>query len=80
MTVVGDTTAGGSSGSTSSAPAEYELPSGKRIFVGTTDLRNYAGRPWETVGTAPDILVAQTESDVEAGVDKQLEYAITLLK
>lgn len=45
VTLVGDTTGGGSSGSTSSAPALYELPGGKKIFVGTIDLRRYNGVP-----------------------------------
>jgi len=80
VTVVGDTTGGGSSGSTSSAPAEYELPSGKRIFVGTTDWRGYDGLPLEWIGCAPDIRVEQTKSDIKAGIDKQLEYSIDLLK
>ena len=80
VTVVGDTTAGGSSGSTSSAPAEYKLPSGKTIFVGTTDLRRYDGLPWEWVGVSPDIRVEQTEQDIINGIDKQLEFAINMLK
>ena len=80
VTLVGDTTGGGSSGSTSSAPAEYEMPSGKRIFVGTTDWRGYNGLPLEWIGCPPDIRVEQTESDIEAGIDKQLEYSINLLK
>jgi hypothetical protein len=79
VTLVGDTTGGGSSGSTSSAPAEFELPSGKRIFVGTTDWRGYDGLPLEWTGCPPDIRVEQTESDVKAGLDKQLEYSINLL-
>jgi C-terminal processing protease CtpA/Prc len=80
VTVVGDTTSGGSSGSTYSALAEYELPSGKRIYVGTTDWRSYNGSPLEWVGVAPDILVQQTKEDIEKGIDKQLEYAIDMLK
>jgi len=80
VTLVGDTTGGGSSGSTSSAPAEYELPSGKRIFVGTTDWRNYDGIPLEWIGCPPDIRVEQTEEDILNGRDKQLEFAIDMLK
>ena len=80
VTVVGDTTSGGSSGSTVSAPAEFELPSGKRIYVGTTDWRGYNGLPLEWIGCAPDIRIEQTESDINAGKDKQLEYAIRFLK
>ena len=80
VTVVGDTTSGGSSGSTSSALAEYELPSGKRIYVGTTDWRGYDGLPLEWIGCPPDIRVEQTKEDIENGIDKQLEYAIDMLK
>lgn len=80
VTVIGDTTAGGSSGSTSSAPAEYKLPSGKIIFVGTTDWRNYDDIPLEWIGCAPDIRVEQTEEDIKKGRDKQLEYAMEMLK
>lgn len=78
--LVGDTTGGGSSGSTSSAPAEYTLPSGKKIFVGTTDWRRYDGLPYEWIGVPPDILVQQSKEDIENGRDKQLEYAIHRLK
>jgi hypothetical protein len=79
VTLVGDTTGGGSAGSTSSAPAEYTLPSGKKIFVGTTDWRRYDGLPLEWIGVAPDILVQQTREDIENGRDLQLEYAINML-
>jgi C-terminal processing protease CtpA/Prc len=79
VTLVGDTTAGGSSGSTSSAPALYSLPGGKKIFVGTTDWRKYDGTPYEWVGVAPDILVGQSKEDIDKGTDPQLEYAINLL-
>ena len=80
VTVVGDTTGGGSSGSTSSAPAEYKLPSGKTIFVGTTDWRRYDGLPYEWIGVPPDILIQQTKEDIEKGIDGQLEHAIDMLK
>jgi hypothetical protein len=80
VTVVGDTTGGGSSGSTSSAPAEYTLPSGKTIFVGTTDWRRYDGLPYEWIGVPPDILIQQTKEDIEKGIDRQLEHAIDMLK
>ena len=80
VTVVGDTTAGASAGATLQVPAQYELPSGKKIFVGTTDLRRYDGLPWEWIGVAPDILVEQTKEDLEDGKDKQLEFAIKMLR
>jgi hypothetical protein len=81
VTVVGDTTGGGSVGSDLRlAPGLHRLPSGKRIYVGTLDLRRYDGLPWEWLGIAPDIRVAQTAADVEAGRDLQLEAAIGLLR
>jgi len=80
VTIVGDTTAGASAGSSAEAPAEYILPSGKKILVGTTDLRRYDGLPWEWIGIAPDILVEQTKEDLASGRDKQLKFAINMLK
>jgi len=80
VTVVGDTTAGGSAAATLQVPARYILPSGKIIFVGTADLRRYDGLPWEWIGVAPDILVQQTKDDLADGRDKQLEWAINMLK
>jgi C-terminal processing protease CtpA/Prc len=44
------------------------------------DMRRYDGLPWEWLGVAPDILVEQTKEDLENGKDKQLEYAIEMLK
>ena len=80
VTVVGDTTAGASAGSTVEIPAEYELPGGEKILVGTADFRRYDGLPWEWIGVAPDILVEQTKEDLADGRDKQLEFAINMLK
>jgi len=83
VTAVGDTTGGGSAGASNNPPnakSEFYLPSGKMINVGTIDLRRYDNLPWEWLGVAPDIRVEQTEADIQAGRDKQLEYAIELLK
>ncbi len=83
VTVVGDTTGGGSAGSQDNPPdatGEYHLPSGKLVYIGTIDLRRYDGLPWEWLGIPPDIRVIQTEEDVKRGRDKQLEYAIDMLK
>ena len=78
VTAVGDTTGGGSAGS--GAEGLYTLPSGKSIEIGFIDFRRYDGLPWEWLGVAPDIRVEQTEADILAGRDKQLEYAIDMLK
>ena len=78
VTAVGDTTGGGSLGG--GDESLYYLPSGKSISVGFIDQRRYDGLPWEWLGIAPDVRVEQTEADIVAGRDKQLEYAIGLLK
>lgn len=75
---VGDTTGGGSVGS--GDEGLYFLPSGKSMEIGFIDLRRYDGFPWEWLGIAPDVRVEQTEADIIAGRDKQLEYAIETLK
>jgi hypothetical protein len=83
VTAVGDTTGGGSAGSQDNPPnarGEYYLPGGKMIYIGTIDLRRYDGLPWEWLGVAPDIRIVQTEADIKQGRDKQLEYAIDLLR
>ena len=76
VTVVGDTTGGGSTGGRES----YMLPSGKSIYVGIIDIRRYDGLPWEGSGIAPDIRIEQTEADINVGRDKQLEYALNFLR
>jgi len=78
VTAVGDTTGGGSVGGGDASL--YFLPSGKSIEIGFIDIRRYDGLPWEWLGIPPDIRVEQTEADILAGRDKQLEYAIEMLK
>ncbi|MFQ5571350.1 MAG: S41 family peptidase [Rhodothermales bacterium] len=80
VTAVGDTTAGGGGGITDDMPGDYQLPSGKWIHFTTIDLRRVDGLPVENLGVLPDIQVVQTEEDIRQGRDKQLEYAIDLLK
>jgi len=80
VTVVGDTTGGGSCGANWNATGNYNLPSGIEIHIGTTDRRRYDGLPWEWLGIPPDIRIEQTNEDIESGRDLQLEYAIDLLK
>ena len=82
VTAMGDTTGGGSAGSTAfrgySSP--FGLPSGKWFDIGNLDIRRYDGLPWEGLGIAPDIRVEQPEADLQAGHDRQLEAAIELLR
>lgn len=75
VTVVGDTTAGGSG-----APAFFALPSGRQINVSTKDIRRYDGLPIEWNGVPPDFLVRQTEADIRQGKDNQLEFACEFLR
>ncbi|MCW8850772.1 MAG: S41 family peptidase [Melioribacteraceae bacterium] len=77
ITAIGDTTGGGSVGS--GEEGLYFLPSGKSMEIGFIDLRRYDNLPWEWLGVPPDIRVEQTEADILAGRDKQLEYAIDML-
>jgi len=78
VTAVGDTTGGGLVGG--GDESLYFLPSGKSIEIGFIDIRRYDGLPWEWLGVAPDVRVEQTKADILAGRDKQLEYAIEMLK
>jgi hypothetical protein len=78
VTAVGDTTGGGSTGG--GDESLYFLPSGKSIQIDFIDFRRYDGLPWEWLGVPPDIRVEQSEADILAGRDKQLEYAIEMLK
>ena len=83
VTAVGDTTGGGGVASFASPPeavGEYQLPSGKLIYIGTGYFERYDGQPFEWVGIPPDILVEQTERDILNGRDMQLEYALKMLK
>jgi hypothetical protein len=76
VTVVGDTTGGGSCG----GGDRFLLPNGSTLSFGTYDYRRYDGQPWEWLGIAPDVRVAQTKEDVEQGRDLQLEHALSLLR
>lgn len=81
VTVVGDTTNGaGCSDYVDEIEGDYFLPSGRYIKIGNTYWLRYDGVPVEWNGVAPDILVQQTKADIDAGKDKQFEYAIKMLK
>ncbi|UCD37306.1 MAG: hypothetical protein JSW54_10795 [Fidelibacterota bacterium] len=82
VTVIGDTTGGGSAGQNSTGyyAGKHVLPSGKMINIPKFDLRRLDGLPWETIGVPPDIRVPQTAQDIKRGQDIQLEYAIGLLE
>jgi hypothetical protein len=74
VTIVGDTTAGGSG-----APQLFALPSGRKIRLSTLIIRRFDGQPIEWNGVVPDVRVAQTAADINQGKDPQLEYALWFL-
>ena len=80
VTVVGDTTAGASCNDRKQFTGDRRLPSGKLVHIPTWCICRYDGVPWETIGISPDIRVEQTEEDIRQGRDRQLEYAIDLLR
>ena len=83
VTAVGDTTGGGGGvGASGSGEivSNYKLPSGKLISTPTGYFERYDGQPIEWLGVPPDIRIEQTEMDIINGRDKQLEFAINMLK
>jgi hypothetical protein len=79
VTVVGETTAGGSGGWDEDAVGDFPLANGYRVRVPTVDGRRADGTPWETVGVRPNVMAPQSELDLAAGRDRQLECALQLL-
>lgn len=79
VTVVGETTAGGSSGWDEDAPGYHDLPGGMRLRIPTVDGRRADGTPWEVVGVRPHLHVTQSEADLAAGRDRHLEHALKLI-
>jgi len=83
VTIVGDTTSGGGGCSSDHDPmavGEFRLLNNLIISVPTGYFLRYDGSHFEWNGVSPDIRVEQNESDLENGIDKQLEYAINNLK
>jgi len=75
VTTLGDTTGGGGGSND-----VFHLPSNKRIKIPTSYLKRFNGDMIEWYGIPPDIVVPQSPDDIKQGRDKQLEYAIKLLK
>ena len=83
VTAIGDTTAGGGGAASSRSVktmGHFDLPSGIMINIPTGYGLRYDGQHIEWLGVPPDIRVEQTKEDIQNGIDKQLEYAIELLK
>jgi hypothetical protein len=81
VTLLGDTTAGASCNAIAeNIQGDYLLQSGKHIHIGTTYACRYDGLPIDWNGILPEIRVVQTETDIKNNKDRQLEYAIEMLK
>lgn len=75
LTQMGDTTAGGFSDILA-----RELPNGWLYFIPVGDYRNSKGESEEGKGIVPDLLIVNKKQDIDAGVDKVLQAAISRLK
>lgn len=83
VTVIGDTTGGGSAGYYGinfPASGDLKLANGILVHVGTMDIRKYDDLPFENIGICPDLLVEQSEKDIDNDRDLQLETALELLR
>ena len=78
VTLVGDTTGGAGCNDRDETPGDYMLPSDILIHIPTGCVLRYDGVPIEWNGVPPDVRVTQSEADIAAGHDRQLEYAVTL--
>lgn len=78
VTLVGDTTAGAGCNDRDATPGDQTLPSGIRIHIPTGCLLRYDGAFIEWNGVPPDVRVTQSEADIVAGRDAQLEVALNL--
>ena len=73
VTIVGDTTGGGSG-----LPFTSELPNGWRIRFSSCPITDVNGQPTE-FGVAPDVKVDMTDADAAQGHDTILETAFAIL-
>jgi C-terminal processing protease CtpA/Prc len=80
VTLVGDTTMGIACQDHEDIEGDLRLPRGLQIHIPTGCIRGYDGVPVEWFGVPPDVRVTQTEADLRAGRDRQLEAAIALLR
>ena len=74
VTIVGDTTGGGSG-----LPFTSELPNGWRIRFSSCPITDVNSQPTE-FGVAPDVKVDMTDADAAQGLDTILETAFLVLK
>ena len=69
ISVIGQTTGGGAGGNLG-----YELSNGWVVSVSVSDFIDVDGNSIE-LGVEPDVTIVNSLSDIEAGIDKMLEYA-----
>ena len=74
VTVIGDTTGGGSG-----SPIGRELPNGWTYRISRSMAMTPEKCTYEGVGLVPDITIQNTEADSTAGIDTILESAIKFL-
>lgn len=79
VVVIGDTTAGAGGAFSEELPGIIELSRGIKAAIPTAETRHFDGTALEWNGVAPDIRVEQSATDAAAGMDKQLEFAISYL-
>jgi len=70
----------GCDGVTDDIQGDYWLLNGKYFHIGWTFMLHYDVESIERNCVLPDIRVPQSKEDINQGRDKQLEYAIELLK
>ncbi len=80
VTLVGDTTTGIACQDHEDIEGDLRLPGGLHIHIPTGCMRGYDGVPVEWFGVPPDFRVTQTEADLRARRDLQLEAAMALLR
>jgi tetratricopeptide (TPR) repeat protein len=75
VTVAGDFTGGAFS-----AQFPERLPNGWTLWVAYKLLRDHLGQCWDGIGVPPDLRIRNGKDDIEAGLDRVLEFAIQLLE
>ena len=75
VTVVGDLTEGALS-----AQFPDRMPNGWTLFVAFKVETDHNGVNWDGIGIPPDLRIANSTSDIAAGRDRVLEFALQLLE
>ncbi len=75
VTVIGEIT-GGALGTSYDEP----MPNGWVMTISFMTDRDNQGTCWDGIGIPPDLRIINTKANIQAGIDKPLEFAIKLLK